>query len=323
MNRKLIVLVLLVLALVLSGCMQAPDNETIKIGLQNTPESALVQVASEKGFFEQQGINVELEEFTAGKFALQAFLAGSLDFAVVGDVPIVLATMQGNDFYVLAEIAECPGENPVLVLNGSGLDAKEYFSTPGRKLTTSIGGTPEFYTYNFLKYYDIDENQVEIIAQKPEEMVAALISGSVDAISIFEPYPTMAEQLLPGRTTRFEIPDEVYSPRYVLVARKQWVDENPEKAKSLLKALIQTEEFIPNNIVESQKIVAKETKFSEDLIRNIWDKCEMKVGASEALVNVWDKEALWAIETGKLDEMPLPDFEGLLRRDLLDAAKAG
>ncbi|MBU0635752.1 ABC transporter substrate-binding protein [Candidatus Micrarchaeota archaeon] len=303
-----------------SGCIQTSKSE-ITIGLQNTPSSAIVLVAAEKGFFAQNGLDVKLEDFTAGKFALQAFLSGSVDLAVAGDVPIVLATMQGNDFYVLVQTVESTQENPVIVLDDFIEGPKEYFLKTKRKLTTSIGGTPEFYTYNFLKYYEIPEDQVEIIAQKPEEMVAAFVASSVDAMSIFEPYPTLSEDLLPGKTKRFEIPSKVYSPLYVLAANKVWVDKNPEKAVDLLNALVLAEKFIEKNPAESQKIVAQKTKFSEELIRSIWSQYTIKAVITERLLEYWNAEAVWAIETGKVNEIVPLDFEILLRKDLLNQAR--
>ena len=306
----------------LFGCTTGTQEKELRAGFIASPESSLVLVAQGKAFFEQQGLNVSLEKFTAGKLALQAFLAGNLDMAIVGDVPVALARMQGNNFYVLAQISDCPGENPVLVHGKNIINVKEYFTSAKRKLTTSIGGTPEFYTYNFLKYYGIDTNQVEIVAQKPEEMPAAFISGSVDAMSVFEPYPTIAEKQLEGETTRLEIPREIYSPKYILVANKNWVDNNPAKAIALLKALIQAQNYVNANAVESKQIVARLSGFDSNLIQSVWEKCSMRVELNEKLVQTWKEESAWAIETKKADKNSLTDFESILRKDLLKEAGA-
>src|SRR5262249_43208461 len=82
----------------------SPNLENITVGIQTSPAMPLVMVAKDKGFFEEQGLKVDLKEFTAGKFALEAFLAGSLDFAISGDVPGALAILQGNKFLVPAQV---------------------------------------------------------------------------------------------------------------------------------------------------------------------------------------------------------------------------
>jgi len=43
------------------------SGETLKIGIQTTPVAGLVMIADEKGFFKEQGLNVEVVNFTAGK----------------------------------------------------------------------------------------------------------------------------------------------------------------------------------------------------------------------------------------------------------------
>jgi len=83
---------------------QPKELQHVTVGIQTSPAMALVMIAKDKGFFEKQGLNVELKEFTAGKFALEAFLGGSLDFSISGDVPVTLATLQGNKFVVPAQV---------------------------------------------------------------------------------------------------------------------------------------------------------------------------------------------------------------------------
>ena len=331
----LIVFAFLLAIIAISGCTTNGQNSSglvvasdvgqaqkLKIGIQASPSTTLVIVADEKGFFKDENLNIELVEFSAGKFAFQAFLAKQLDFAAFGDVPVVLALINGNnDFYVLSQILEKNLENRVVVLtDGTAANPKDYFTAKKRKLSTINGGTAEFYTYNFLKYYGIDQNQVEIIFQKPEDIPISLSTKSVDAISDFEPYPYLAEQNLLGQTTSFTIPPEVYSPLYVVVADKEWTDKNPDAAASFLKALKSAEEFVKKNPGESQKIVAKRTRFSEDAIKAIWSAYGVKVTLTDELMRNWNAEAKWAIETGKTKSTEIPDFEKILKREILEAA---
>lgn len=100
----LLLIVISSLTISFVGCRD--DKKQVTIGIQVSPAMALVMVAEEKQFFDQEGLDVVLKEFTAGKFALQAFLGGSLDFAVAGEVPVTLATLQGSNFYVVSQVVE-------------------------------------------------------------------------------------------------------------------------------------------------------------------------------------------------------------------------
>ena len=78
-RRALPVVGLLLVGLTLwfgqSGCQQteAPTSTKVTVGIQVSPAMTLVMVAKDRGFFEREKLDVELKEFTAGKFALQAF----------------------------------------------------------------------------------------------------------------------------------------------------------------------------------------------------------------------------------------------------------
>lgn len=302
--------------------MSTQNEDTIRIGFQNTPASALVQVADEKGLFEKNGVTVKLEEFTAGKFALQAMLAGSVELSTPAEIPVMLAKMQGNELYVLTEIGENKNEAPLIVRAENVTSIQDFFSVK-RKISTSLGGTPEYATHHYLKHFNIPKENVEIIAQKPEEMVGALSSSSVDAIVIFEPYPTLAEQTLPGKTTRFTLPADVYTTAYLLAANKNWMDQNPEKAKRVLKVLVEAETFIRENPAEAKEIVARRTKFSPQIIEQIWSDFDLRARISNQLIQTWNEEAQWAIDTNKVTSAAIPDFTKLLRPDLLPTAEVG
>ncbi len=321
MKRQIFLIIGIVLSVLLLGCITSPDaNPKVTIALQLNPDSALVQIAQEKGFFAQNGLDVELKEFTAGKFAFQAMLANNSDLSVVGDVPIALATIQGNDFQVLSSIGENFNEAPVLVQDDGSATAQEFFQKTKRTLSTSQGGTPEYSTYLFLKENQISTSQVEIIAQKPEEMPPSLINGSVDAIVIFEPYPSVAEEALAGKTKRFQLKHGTYAANYLLAANTKWLNAHFDQAIAVLKSLRMAEQFAQENPSEAQNIVAKRTKFKREMVQKIWSDFDLRVRISEYVIPNWINESIWAMDTNKAKQGPIPDFNSLLRTDLLEAS---
>lgn len=300
-----------------------PGSKHVSIGIQTSPAMALVMVAKDKQFFEQEGLDVELKEFTAGKFALQAFLGGSLDFAVAGDVPVTLATLQGSKFYVLSQVVERT-INEVRVVarrdEGAG-DAATYFKKKRRKLATSFGGGPEFFTYNFLKKHGIADSEVEIISQKPEDMPAALSNGSVDAISIFDPFAFIAERQMGGGGVTFADPD-IYSELYVITASQEMVDQNSEMVEKLLRALVKAEQFIKDNPEQAKDIVVKYTKQDRAVVDGIWGNFVFAPALNKLLLDYQNQEAAWAKEKGTVPaNTALPDFRRNIQAEPLRHVK--
>ena len=303
-------------------------NETLPkltVGIQVSPAMTLVMVAEDRGFFDKAGVDVEIKEFTAGKFALQAFLGGSLDIAVSGEVPVTLSSLQGNKFRVLAQVVEKTiNECRVIVRKEADLDtAEKYFLTKNRKLATSFGGGPEFFTYNFLKKHGIADDKIELISQKPEDMPAALLSSTVDAISIFDPFARIAEVSMGDEGLTFADAD-IYSELYVVDVMQKTIDEKPDQLEAFIKGLHDAQFYIKDHPDESKEILIKYTKLDRGIVDAIWDNFVFKPAINHLFTDYTTAEAKWAIEKGTFPpETEIPDFRKILYPDFLKKIDPG
>lgn len=289
------------------------ELQHVTVGIQTSPAMALVMVAKDKGFFEKQGLDVELKEFAAGKDALAAFLGGSLDFSISGDVPVTLSTLAGNKFVVPAQVVgRTKNEVRVVAKKEAGLDtADKFFKAKKRKLATSIGGGPEFFTYEFLNKLGITKDQIEIVAQKPGDMPAALISGSVDAIAIFDPFAFIAEKQLGDKSITFT-DESVYSELYVIEA-KESVKQDSATLEKLLKGLVAAEKFVKDNPEEAKTIVIKYTKLDKETVDGIWNSFDFRIALTPQLLEYLNREAQWAKDVGKVKpETATPNFRDII-----------
>ena len=321
MKKSYIYISLIVVVLVATATVWSKRDKTetsgllqkVSIGIQTGPANTLVMVAKDKGLFEKQGLNVELKEFTAGKFALEAFLGGSFDFSISGDVPVALASLQGNKFIVPAQVVRKTTNEVRIVARKDGdlNSAQDYFKAKKRKLATSIGGGPEFFTYELLNKLGISKDQIEIISQKPEDMTAALAKGSVDAIAIFDPIAFFAERQLGNSSITFK-DDSIYSELYVIEAR-EFVKEDPSILKKVLQALIEAEQFTKNNPEQAKQIVIKYTKLDQPTIDAIWSSFDFRIALTQQLTEFLNRESVWAKDTGKITKnIPTPDFKTII-----------
>lgn len=296
-------------------------GRTVTIGIQVSPAMTLVMVAKDKGFFDAQGLNVELKQFTAGKFALQAFLSHSIDFAVAGEVPVGLASLQGNQLRIVSQVvASTTNEVRVVALkDGTLTDPQSYFKTKKRKIATSFGGGPEFYTYNFLKKYEIGKDQVEIISQTPADMPAALETGSIDAISIFDPFAYIAEKKLGDKGITFSDPS-LYSELYVLCAQPDQVKEQPQVITSIVKALSAAADFVEKDPAAAQSIMEQYTKLDPSVVAGIWNNYLFKPVLGQNLLDDLNAEAAWAKDTGKVTpDTKVPDYRQIIDSSFLES----
>ena len=293
-------------------------TQKLTIGIQNSPSNSLVIIAANKGFFDTTKVKVVIKEFSAGKLALQALLgqAGDLDIAVSAETPVTLSTLGGNKIKVIATIVNAKNECRVVVRKDGVLNTPEkYFSKP-RKLATSQGGSPEWFTYNFIKRFKLDNNNVEINAMLPENMPIALSNGAIDAISIFDPYAGLGEKELGENGVTFN--NENIISYYVLNVKESTITQKGEALEELMNGLLKAEEFIKNNAEETKKIIAEKTKLDIDILNKTWSHYTFAVMLDKSLIDLCIAEANWAIETGKYPkETVIPNFKEVIYPDIL------
>ena len=140
-------------------------------------------------------------------------------------------------------------------------------------------------------------------------MPVSLQSGTVDAIAIFEPFAFFAEQKLGDEGITFK-DDSLYSELYILNAKKDWVENNPETVEKLLKALVKAGDYIEENPEESKQILIKYSKLDKETVDGIWNNFVYKPALNDLLPTYLNEEAKWAIETGKVESTTnIPDFD--------------
>ncbi len=308
------------------GVQPSSAKTPIKIGIQSSPAMALIMTAKEVGSFDAEGLDVELVPFTAGKLAMQALLGGSLDYCVSGEVPVALATLQGNRLTVLSQVVrETTNECRVVARkDDSAADGPTaYFKAKKRKLATSMGGGPEFFTHEFLKKHGIALADVELIAQKPEDMPAALASGSIDAMAVFDPFCFIAEQRLGSEAVTFaDTTGTLYSEFYVLSVGEKQLEASRNTAPAILRALVKAGDVLKADPAKAKASVEKHTKLDLATISGIWPNFQFEAALTPKLLAVWNAQAEWAKATGKVptDSKTL-DFRAIIADEALRAIK--
>lgn len=287
--------------------------QRLTVGIQNSPSNALIIIAAKKKFFDVNKVAIVIKEFSAGKLALQALLgqAGDLDVAVSAETPVALSSLGGNKLKVITQIVNAKNETRVVVRKDGDLDTPEkYFSKP-RKLTTSQGGSPEWFTYNFIKSFNLDKNKIEIIAMLPENMSIALLNNAVDAISIFDPFARVAETQLADKGETFL--NTGITSYYVMSVKESTLTSKNEALKELISGLKKADEFIKSNPGEAKKIIAEQTKLDIEILNKTWANYSFVVGLDSGLIELCIEEANWAIDTNKYPKgTAIPDFKSII-----------
>ncbi|MCC3295932.1 ABC transporter substrate-binding protein [Arthrobacter sp. zg-Y411] len=212
MKKHLKVLAATVLAgLALSACGgdtsassegDSQENATVKVGIVQLPIFAPIYVADAKGYFDEAGLDVQLETVKSGQDAVPLASSGKLDVVAAGfSAGMFSAIETGLDIKVVASMGVSDGDtekSPTdLVVSKAKVDSGEITDIAGLKgkkigAAGGAGGTGAFLLSLALEEAGLSINDVEIVNLGNPDMPTALANGSLDAGLISAPFSTMA-----------------------------------------------------------------------------------------------------------------------------------
>jgi len=279
------------------------DLKKIDLAINPVPHSALIFIAEEKGYFEEQGLKINYHNFPTGKLALDALIGGGADIATTADVPITLAGLADQPISVIATIEYSNDNIQVVARKDSGVE--EPIDLKGKKIATTKGGGPLFFTYSFLDRYGMDVSDVNLVHLKPSDMVVSLVKGDIDAFIVFEPSPSVAINQLGKDNVNVFAPDDLYGETWNIVIMDDFEDDFVE---GFLKALVKAEKLLRDDTGEALEIVAEYTGTDKEILIEIMKKQNYGVGLTNVLTDYLDEEAEWAIDQGLSSNKEIPDY---------------
>ena len=213
----------LMMALAISTSAKAA--EPLKIGYSDWPGWVAWEIAIEKQWFKEAGVDVVFEWFDYVA-SMDAYAAGKLDAVSMtnGDALVTGATGAKS---VMILINDYSNGNDMVVANPGISSVKDL---KGKKVGVEIGFVGHLLLLNALEKNGLTESDVELVNVPTNETPQVLASGEVDAVVAWQPSSGQALNLVPGSTAIYTSADEpglIYdvlavSPSSLAARRDEW-----------------------------------------------------------------------------------------------------
>jgi NitT/TauT family transport system substrate-binding protein len=163
----------------------APEQKQITFGILPTPDYAPVQIAIERGFFEEEGLDVTAQIISPGG-AVPAVVGGSMQIAGINWISFLLAVNRNIDLQVVAEADRgTPGYAEFLVKKDS--DIKGLEDLGGQKVgVVSTPGNCDVIPLDALQKQGA-ERKPEFVNLAIPDMPATIERGGVASACVPEP----------------------------------------------------------------------------------------------------------------------------------------
>lgn len=277
----------------------------LRIATPLVPHAGLIHLASARGLFRDQGLDVSLLPQLYGKAALADLLRGRADLAVAADVPVVVEVLKGAPLSIVASIANASNELAVLGRIDRGIRSPG--DLRGHKIGVTLGTSGEYFLWAFLVRHRIAPESLQLVDLAPSELIEALREGRVDAIAAWQPVRRMAEVAFGEALVSLQAPD-AYAQQYVLVGRGDYVQAEQQALHRLLYALTEAESFVYAEPQKAKAALAGLLKLSLEGIDPSWQDMSFEVGQQQAQLVTLEDVATWAMARGYAPVQPMPNF---------------
>ncbi|MFZ7143474.1 ABC transporter substrate-binding protein [Avibacterium avium] len=300
----------LIFALGMSISVQAKEKLTLLLDWFVNPDHAAIIVAQQKGFFAENGLQVEIIEPADPSMPPKLVAAGQADLAVDYQPQLQMQVAEGLPLVRVGTLISTP-LNSLVVLKDSGIE--QIADLKGKKIGYSVSGFEDALLGAMLKSAHLSLNDVELVNVN-WSLSPALFSGQVDAvIGAFRNFELnqMEIEKKPGKAF---YPEEQGVPMYdelIVVANKNQLPA--KKIRAFLTALEQASVYILNHPQQSwQAFVSyKPQDLDNELNRLAWRDTLPRLSLRpSALDNArYEKMAQFMQQQGLIKQLPkLSDY---------------
>ena len=247
---------------------QAEDKKVLRIGYFPNINHAQAVIGIGNGDFQKVlGNNIEIKPlvFNAGPSAIEALFAKQVDVTYVGPNPAIngYVVSGGEDIRIISGASS--GGAVFIIRADSGIESAKDFANK-KFASPQLGNTQDVALRNYLieNGYKTTENggNVTVLPAKNPDIVTLFLKKEIDGAWVPEPW---GERLIKEANGKLFLDERDLWPdgKFVtglIVARSEYLKQNPDVIEKFLKAHVEETQWINNNKEEAIKAFNTELK---------------------------------------------------------------
>jgi ABC-type nitrate/sulfonate/bicarbonate transport system substrate-binding protein len=284
-----------------------PTKIVIATGVD--PSFSAYYVAKEMGFFEKNGLDVQVNTGPSGSSMVALLIQGQVQSAYGAEQAGLLDHNLDPNVVAVAEGAMLAHWYGIV-----GRDVPNVEALKGKKMGIARGSGSEVFWLAVVDKLKLNLKDYTIVQVEAPEMVAALERGDIDAYSSWEPWITRGVAAVKGARVVLDN-DGIIEGRVYIYMNKDWVLKNHDAALSFMRSLIEATDAINTKPAEAAAAVAKFLKLDLAFSTSLMKKLSFDIHLDQQSIgNFQIAEA----QLKSINKLPKPvDWAGLVYPDLL------
>ncbi|MCF6138366.1 ABC transporter substrate-binding protein [Pseudalkalibacillus berkeleyi] len=244
------VTILLAVTIIAAGCSNNSSNDKVRVAeVTRSIFYAPQYVAIEKGFFEEEGIEIDLTTTWGGDKTMTTLLSNGADIALVGSETTIYVYAQGTNDPVInfAQLTQTDGTFLV------AREKPETFAWDQLKGSTFLGqrkgGMPQMAGEFGLRKHGIDPHKDLNLIQNIEfaNIANSFASGTGDYVQLFEPTASLFEQEGIGHIVASFGKESGKIPYTTFMTKQSYLNENEDVIERFTRGLYKAQQWVDSH----------------------------------------------------------------------------
>ncbi len=208
-------------------------------------------IARDKGFFEEEGVKIELRIMENTPLKMGALMAGQVDLvaSTADEFPVYMKPGIPVKYFLAVDNSN----------GGDGVVSNKEITTvgdlKGHNVAFEEGSVSQFFINALLLEAGLTQDDINMVNMTATDAGAAFVAGRVDAAVTWEPHLTQGEQTEHGH----RLVDSSQKPGLivdVVAATQETIDKHADSLKAFVRAWQRALEFLASNPAEGYQIMA-------------------------------------------------------------------
>jgi NitT/TauT family transport system substrate-binding protein len=277
----------------ITACSQKEELKTLRVAeVTHSIFYAPQYVALSEGFFEEEGLKIDLKTTWGGDKTMTALLSDGADIALVGSETSIYVYSQGTNDPVI-NFAQLTQTDGTFLVSRKKVDNFSWEQLKGSTfLGQRKGGMPQMVGEFVLKKHGIDPHKDLNLIQNIDfaNIANAFASGTGDYVQLFEPTASIFEQEGKGYIVASFGTESGHVPYTTFMAKQSFIKENAEEIEKFTRALYKAQQWVETH--STAEIAKSIQPYFEDtdiqLIEKVVDR--YKKQGSYATTPILDEE---------------------------------
>ncbi len=273
-----------------------------------------IWMAFEKGFYQQEGLDVTYRLFPSGTTAFQSFQNGQGDIVLTGDLPSVQYFFRVKGDYRTIAVVERDVKGYVAV-------ARKEITKPqdlvGKTIATRVGSTGSWFISEYLTKNGVDPTKVTVKNLDTQVLPAALCGGEIAAFFIWQPIGSRTLEICADKAHYLTDATGYIQGYLVAGARPAWLasPQGKEAATRWLRATMKGRDAAEKDFPSVAAYAKAKFDLSEKATREQWETNTRPLALDKIYYDDFCSLSRWAqkekVTDAKVDFTQLTWGEGL------------